>query len=85
MPFETQAIALTLTPGIPATPNEVLFEMVLEGVDVPQPVEPSRMFDSWTWVFNMSDDDWQDFVVPVIAPRIEQLCKDGWIEYGAWG
>lgn len=85
MPFETQSIALTLAPGVPATPTEVLYEMVLDGLDDLRPVSPSKVFDSWTWVFRISDDDWQDFVVPVIAPRIERLCKEGWIEYGAWG
>lgn len=85
MPRETQTIALTLAPGVPATPTEVLFDMVLDGLDDIHPTEPCKMFDAWTWVFNMSDDDWHDLVVPVIAPRIEKLAEEGWIEFGSWG
>lgn len=77
----SESIELDCPPGCPR-PNDLIGQ-VLEGTRLT--AEPaSTIFGLAVWHFDVSREEWEARIQPMVAPRIKALHEDGVIRYGSW-
>lgn len=82
MKGNVQTIELDCPPG-GIRPGD-LIDGVIEGTGLPKKKPDAMFMGEWTWVYEMSQEEWESKIQPVIKPRIEALYYAGRIRWGSW-
>jgi hypothetical protein len=77
-----ETIDLDCPPGEPR-PGD-LIGMVLAGTGLAAGETVGRFFGNWTWEFDVSREEWETRIQPIIKPRIVALYEAGIVRYASW-
>lgn len=78
-----ETIELDCPPGAPRPAD--LISGIVEGTGLKLPEEhPTPFFGAVVYSFDISREEWELLIQPVIKPRITALYNAGVIRYGSW-